>query len=85
MKAVAHRSSLRIVKPDPEPASNVQHDGRDATRTEALLIEIVPQLLEAEEAVRRFRNLLRTETRLLAQERGVAFIREESVRREFGQ
>lgn len=45
---------------------------------------IVPELIAAEAVVARLRRLMDMERTRLAKERGVAFIREESVRREFG-
>ena len=53
--------------------------------TEDLLREIVPDLAQAEEHVRRLRAHLAEQGRALAKSRGVAFIREEQLRREFGQ
>lgn len=63
---------LRIVTPD-EPE-----------KPEDALVRIMPQLLAAEAEVARFRNELDVERRRLAVKRGVAFIRAEAVRREFG-
>lgn len=64
---------LRIVTPD-EPES-----------PEDALARIVPLLLAAEAEVARLRNVLDAERRRLAVKRGVAFIRAERVRAEFGQ
>lgn len=51
---------------------------------EDALARIVPQLLAAEAEVARLRNALDAQRRRLAVKRGVAFIRAETVRREFG-
>jgi hypothetical protein len=49
------------------------------------LREIVPALAAAEQEVARLRNELAAQGRLLAKERGVAFLRIEHLRQEFGQ
>ena len=71
MTARPHR--LRVVappQPEPEP--------------EEALAEIVPRLLAAEAEVAKLRNQIDVERRRLASKRGVAFIRPEHVRGEFG-
>jgi hypothetical protein len=76
----AARSPLHIVGAEPR----LQHNGRDATPAEEMLLSIVQQLREAEDMARRLHQHMTTQTRLLADERGVAFIREERIRGEFG-
>jgi len=49
-----------------------------------LLAQIVPELLAAEADVARLSRQMAVQSRLLANARGVAFIREERVRQEFG-
>lgn len=51
---------------------------------EKMLAIIVPDLAEAERVVATLRRHLAEQGRLLAKERGVAFIREERLRQEFG-
>jgi hypothetical protein len=51
---------------------------------EVLLGQIVPELLRAEQLVRELRRLSDEQRRRLAAKRGVAFIRDEHARREFG-
>lgn len=63
---------LTIVAPEPE-----------RVEPEAALRELVPELLAHERRVADLRNRLNDERRRLASKRGVAFIREEAVRREF--
>jgi hypothetical protein len=48
------------------------------------LARIVPELIAAEAEVARLKRLLDAERVRLAKERGLAFLREEAVRREFG-
>jgi hypothetical protein len=48
------------------------------------LADIVPKLIAAEAEVARLTRLMNAERKRLAQERRVAFVREEHVRREFG-
>lgn len=45
---------------------------------------LIPELVEAERLVQRLRGHVDRERRALAAKRGVAFIREERVRQEFG-
>ena len=59
-------------------------DGQPAPTPEAMLAELVPELLAAERNVVRLRGHVAAWTRLLATERRVAFIRDEHVRQEFG-
>ena len=63
---------LRIVTPD-EPE-----------QPEGALARIVPLLIAAEAEVAGLRNALDVERRRLAMKRGVAFLRAETVRGEFG-
>jgi hypothetical protein len=58
----------RRAKPDPD----------------AMLAELVPELLAAEETVAALRNLVDSWRRELATKRRVAFIRPEHIRSEFG-
>lgn len=51
---------------------------------EQALAELVPALLAAEAEVARLRNAVDIQRRRLANERGVAFLRPERVRAEFG-
>lgn len=51
---------------------------------EGMLAAYVPELIEAERRVRYMRQQVADQGRLLAKERGVAFIREEKLRQEFG-
>jgi hypothetical protein len=46
---------------------------------------IVPALKDAERTVARLRHMMDRERLRLAEERGVAFIREEQIRKEFGE
>lgn len=64
-------AALTLVREEPSPA-------------EDMLRELVPGLIEAERAVARYRQLIAEQGRALARERGIAFIREEALRREFG-
>lgn len=66
-------ANLRVVSPADEPP----------TAAEALA-RLVPELIEAEAVVARLKRQLDVERVRLAKGRGVAFIREETVRREFG-
>lgn len=68
MKSAAR---LRVVAPAPESPEDA-------------LARIVPLLLAAEAEGARLRNALDAERRRLAVQRGVAFLRAEAVRREFG-
>ena len=52
---------------------------------ETILAEIVPELIKAEETVGALRAMVDSRRRELAKKRGVAFIREERIRQEFGQ
>lgn len=63
-------AQLKLVRAEPSP--------------EQALAELVPALLEAERKVAALRNQVDAERRRLAVKRGVAFIRPEAVRREFG-
>jgi hypothetical protein len=65
-------SALHLVVPENEP-----------TPTEEMLFRIIPALESAEKVVERLHQLMRLEMRALADERGVSFVREEQVRREF--
>jgi hypothetical protein len=53
------------------------------TPSEQMLSQIVPSLIEAESVVARLRSLMSEQSRELAKERGVAFIRPEQLRAEF--
>lgn len=57
---------------------------REEPSPEEALRSIVPDLSAAEAEVARLRNALAVNGRLLAKSRGLAFIREELLRREFG-
>jgi hypothetical protein len=70
-----NRPKLHIVADD-EPAP--------ASPAEEMLAHLVPDLIKAEEIVALLRALVDSWRRELANERGVAFVREEHVRREFG-
>jgi hypothetical protein len=70
------RSALSLVIPEEPPKLSLSP--ADA------LAEIVPELLAAEREVVRLRRLVDEQRAKLARARGVAFIREEHVRREFG-
>jgi len=74
VKSAAARP-LHIVKPD---------EKRREAGPADLLAEIVPELAAAEAFVARLRQLLSEQGKRLAKERRVAFIREEHLRREFG-
>lgn len=65
------RAHLAIVAPQPE-------------QPEEALGALVPALVGAERRVAVLRQQIDQERRRLAVKRGVAFIREEAVRREFG-
>jgi hypothetical protein len=69
------RPKLHIVADD-KPAA--------ASAAEEMLAHLVPDLIKAEEIVALLRGLVDSWRRELANERGVAFVREEHVRREFG-
>lgn len=69
------RPDLRVVK---ESAALVDRE------PEAMLAHLVPQLIEAEQDAAMLRMLVDSWRRALAAERGVAFIREERIRQEFG-
>jgi hypothetical protein len=56
----------------------------ERTDTEVLLDTIVPTLLVAEKVAARLREMMAKQSRALAKERGVRFIREEQIRQEFG-
>jgi hypothetical protein len=58
---------------------------RKTAEPEAMLAELIPELIRAEETVVALRGLVDSWRRVLATKRGVAFIREERVRQEFGQ
>lgn len=66
------RANLRVVPP---PLTSGPAD---------LLGQVVPELIAAEALVARLRNIMADQGRLLAKDRGVAFIRPEHLRREFG-
>lgn len=66
------RAKLHVVEQQPATASE-------------RLAEIVPELIAAELLVVQLRMSLKAMGRQLAVERGVAFIREEHLRREFGE
>jgi hypothetical protein len=70
------RPELRVV--EKTPAAHVDR------QPEAMLAKLVPELIEAEQDVAILRMLVDSWRRALAAERGVAFIRDEAVRREFG-
>lgn len=59
-------------------------DEPPTSTAEEMLAELVPELIRAEETVAALRGLIDSWRRHLANERGVAFVREEHVRREFG-
>jgi hypothetical protein len=52
---------------------------------EQMLRIVVPDLAEAERVARRLREVVREQGRLLAKERGCAFIREERLIQEFSE
>jgi hypothetical protein len=54
------------------------------TEPEDALAELVPQMIAAEREASDLRRRIDTERQRLAVKRGVSFIREEHVRREFG-
>lgn len=56
----------------------------ESTRPEAMLARIMPELAHAEQVASRLKAMAAQQGRLLAAERGVAFIREERLRQEFG-
>jgi hypothetical protein len=58
----------------------VPHEPRSP---EEFLGELVPSLIEADAVVVNLRRLIAEQGRLLARQRGVAFIRPEQLRREF--
>jgi len=62
--------ALHLVAPQEAPAD--------------MLAEIVPELLKAEQAARRLRQMMLDQGRKLAREEGVSFLREEALRRRFG-
>jgi hypothetical protein len=68
------------------PKLHIVADGKPAAAPAAqeMLAELVPELIKAEETVAALRGLVDSWRRRLADERGVAFVREEQVRREFG-
>ena len=78
---MTRRPALVIVETAPVEAP--QHKGRDATQAEEMLLQIVPELIEAEAMVRRLRALMDEQRRLLADERGLWLIRPEAVLQEF--
>lgn len=82
MITTARKPALVIV--ETAPTTTPQHKGRDATQAEEMLLQIVPELIEAEAMVRRLRALMDEQTRLLARDRGLWFIRPEQVVQEFG-
>jgi hypothetical protein len=49
-----------------------------------MLADLVPELIRAEETAAALQGLVDSWRRKLAQKRGVAFIRDERVRQEFG-
>jgi hypothetical protein len=67
------RTNLRIIILTEQPRTAAES-----------LQQIVPELIEAEGVVARLKRLMDAERVRLAKERGVAFVREEQVRREFG-
>jgi hypothetical protein len=67
------RSALHLVVDAEDPR----------TPAEDMLDRIIPALESAEKVVERLHQLMRLEMRALADERGVSFVREEQVRREF--
>lgn len=68
------KAELRVVPAIPLPRA-----------PEDLLKVIVPDLLEAERVVSALRRHMVEQGRLVAKERGVGFLREEQLRREFGE
>jgi hypothetical protein len=67
------RAKLKVVPEEPVPVG-----------PDELLAIYVPALIEAEREVKRLRQSVSENGRLLARDRGVAFIREERLRQEFG-
>ncbi|HVM38325.1 MAG TPA: hypothetical protein VM265_08065 [Sphingomicrobium sp.] len=72
MMSAAAKPRLRAVDESPNPMT-----------AEAMLRQLVPELDRAESVARRLRAMIDAQRRRLADERGVAFIRPEHVRREF--
>lgn len=79
MTRFAAKPQLRVVKGAPV------HDTRKAPDPEAMLAKLVPELIAAEENVAALRALVDSWRCALARQRGVAFIRQERIRQEFGQ
>lgn len=73
-------AKLAVVSNSPAPPSAPS----ELLPPEQMLVHVVPTLIEAELAVAQLKQMLTREGRRLAKKRGVAFIREESLRREFG-
>jgi hypothetical protein len=65
------------------PSDNFMLGETVPTEPEDLLAIIVPELLRAEQTVRRFEQLMDQQRPRLAAKRGVAFIRREHVLQEF--
>lgn len=63
--------------------TSLKTKARQAPAPEAMLAELVPELVAAEQNLAAVRALVDSWRRALAVKRGVAFIREEHVRREF--
>lgn len=71
------RVPLRVVASEPT-------DRQSNTDPETMLAALVPELIAAEKQVARLAGHVAAWRQLLATQRGVAFIREEQVRAEFG-
>lgn len=71
--------ALRVVKGSGAPALK-----DDLSDPDVMLAEIVPELIRAEEVTAALRGMVDSWRRQLAKKRGVAFIREERIRQEFG-
>lgn len=69
---------LRVVSGAKPPAKPKMPDPDD------MLSQLVPELLRAEETAAALRDMVDNWRRRLAAKRGVAFIREERIRQEFG-
>jgi hypothetical protein len=75
-----------MARPDLHVVPAGQGSERDLAppEPEAMLADLVPELIRAEETAAALQGLVDSWRRKLAQKRGVAFIRDERVRQEFG-
>jgi Spy/CpxP family protein refolding chaperone len=80
------RPELHIVGSEPQPgASDIRmHQGRPATHHEQMMMLILPHLALVEALAMKLNALMDEQRKELAKERGVAFIRPEQIRAEFG-